>query len=55
MVGSSKGMLAPVDRDVVKYLTLAGSHTNQGHRQLYIESIFFDVMNYHANEKMIIL
>ena len=49
MVGSSKGMLAPVDRDVVKYLTLAGSHTNQGHRQLYIESIFFDVMNYDAN------
>ena len=49
MVGSSKGMLAPVDRDVAKYQTLAGSHTNQGHRQLYIESMFFDVMNYHAN------
>ena len=34
LVNSSKGLLAPVDRDVVKYQTLAGSHTNQGHRQL---------------------
>ena len=30
LVDSSKGQLAPVDRDLVKYLTLAGSHTSQG-------------------------
>lgn len=36
LVNSSKGQLAPVVRDLVKYQTLAGSHTNRGHRQLYI-------------------
>jgi hypothetical protein len=46
MIASSKGMLAPLDREIVKYQTLAGSHTNQGHRQLYIENIS---INYHAN------
>ena len=34
MVGSTKGFLAPIERDLVKFQTLAGSHTNQGHRQL---------------------
>ena len=34
MVGSAKGLLAPIERDLVKFQTLAGSHTNQGHRQL---------------------
>ena len=33
MVGSA-GLLAPIERDLVKFQTLAGSHTNQGHRQL---------------------
>ena len=36
LADSSTGQLAPVDRDLVKYLTLIGSHTSQGHRQLYI-------------------
>lgn len=36
MVATSKGQLAPIERDLVKFQTLAGSHTNQGHRQLYI-------------------
>lgn len=44
LVNSSKGQLAPVDRDIVKYQTLAGSHTNQGHRQLYILYIYIYIM-----------
>ena len=36
LVESSHGKLAPIVRDAAKYQTLAGSHTNQGHRQLYI-------------------
>jgi len=39
LIDSSKGMLAPMDTATVKYQTLAGSHTNQGHRQLYIKII----------------
>jgi hypothetical protein len=39
LIDGSKGMLAPIQTDIVKYQTLAGSHTNQGHRQLYIKMI----------------
>lgn len=35
LTDSSKGKLAPVQRDLAKFQTLAGSHTNQGHRQMY--------------------
>ena len=34
-VAASGGMLAPIVRDEVDYMTLAGSHTNQGHRSRY--------------------
>lgn len=43
LVSSSQGKLAPIDRDVVKYQTYAGSHTNQGHRQLYISECLYCV------------
>ena len=36
LVASSDGMLAPIEPDETKYMTMAGSHTNQGHRQVYI-------------------
>ena len=35
LTDSSKGKLAPVQRDLAKFQTLAGSHTNQGHRQMH--------------------
>jgi hypothetical protein len=37
LVAGSDGMLAPVVREDAKYITMAGSHTTQGHRQhIYI-------------------
>lgn len=33
MVASSKGQLAPIVRELIKFMTYAGSHTTQGLRQ----------------------
>ena len=46
LIDQSKGLLAPLDPDAVKYQTLAGSHTNQGHRQLYIEYFWYKIYIY---------
>ena len=36
LVASAGGMLAGIVRDEVDYMTLAGSHTNQGHRSIIL-------------------
>ena len=39
MVAASQGRLAPVDRQVAKFQTYAGSHTTQGLRNQYFAAI----------------
>ena len=43
LVQGSKGMLAPIDKSIAQYMTLRGSHTNQGHRLVLASWPHFDV------------